>query len=81
MCGPGQHGTGVVSYFVFLRYLLLVNVCMFLLTMFIWVPEAVSTSTALVSGSTAETCTAAYNVNVSSDAFTLILDFFQGSVS
>ncbi|XP_076451934.1 transmembrane channel-like protein 7 isoform X2 [Babylonia areolata] len=75
----GHHGTGVVSYFVFLRYLLLVNFCMFLLTMFIWIPEALTSATPQVSGSTAETCTAAYTVNVSSDAFTLILDFFQGS--
>ncbi|KAL8600899.1 hypothetical protein ACOMHN_045036 [Nucella lapillus] len=75
----GHHGTGVVSYFVFLRYILLVNLCMFLLTMFIWVPEAILDSTALVSGTTAHTCSAAYSVNVSSDAVTLILDFFQGS--
>ena len=81
LLSPGHHGTGVVSYFVFLRYLLLVNLSMFLLTMFIWIPEAILDGTALVSGSTADTCTAAYTVNVSSDAFTLFLDFFQGSVS
>ncbi|XP_076458151.1 transmembrane channel-like protein 7 [Babylonia areolata] len=75
----GHHGTGVVSYFVLLRYLLLVNFCMFLMTLFIWVPEVMLDSTDLVSGSTAATCTAAYSVNVSSDVFTLFLDFFQGS--
>ena len=78
---PGHHGTGVVSYFVFLRYLLLVNFSMFLLTMFIWIPEALLDSTGPASGSLYETCSAAYTVNVSSDAFTLLLDFFQGSVS
>ncbi|XP_070187333.1 transmembrane channel-like protein 7 isoform X2 [Littorina saxatilis] len=75
----GHHGTGVVSYFVFLRYLLLVNFCMFLLSMFIWVPEAIHDESAYTSGSTAATCTPLYDVNVSSNAFELILDFFQGS--
>ncbi|KAK7483769.1 hypothetical protein BaRGS_00024985 [Batillaria attramentaria] len=75
----GHHGAGVVSYFVFLRYLLLVNVCLFLLTMFIWVPEVIFSSNDYTSGSTAATCTASYNVNISSDGFTLILDFFQGT--
>ncbi|XP_070189314.1 transmembrane channel-like protein 7 isoform X2 [Littorina saxatilis] len=75
----GHHGTGVVSYFVFLRYLLLVNFCMFLLSMFIWVPVVIHDESAYTSGSTAATCTPLYDVNVSSNAFELIIDFFQGS--
>lgn len=75
----GHHGAGVVSYFVFLRYLLLVNICLFLLTFFIWIPEVILSSEAYTSGSTAETCSASYSVKVSSDILTLILDFFKGT--
>ena len=54
---------------------------MFLLIMFIWIPEAIYDSENYPTGSIAATCTSAYVVNVSSNAFTLILDLFQGSVS
>jgi hypothetical protein len=66
---------------VFLRYILLVNIAMFLLTAIIWIPEGIFASTAYTSGSTAETCTNSYIVTVSSSAQDLVLDFFQGTVS
>ncbi|XP_053393438.1 transmembrane channel-like protein 7 isoform X2 [Mercenaria mercenaria] len=88
----GYQGAGVVSYFVFLRWLFFLNIFIFLLLF--WVitffqvtfdPETTYDSDLTGSGSSAytttiaTTCSALYSPNVTSDALTLILDFFQGT--
>ncbi|KAL4240415.1 ion transport [Mactra antiquata] len=90
----GHQGMGVVSYFVFLRWLFFLNIFIFLLIF--WVitffqivfdPEAGYDEDLLGSGeydfssyvNNVATCTAQYSPNVSSDALTLVLDFFQGT--
>lgn len=83
-----------MSYFVLLRTLFKLNIVLFLL-MFIFVvlPNVVQFTsdgyTTAVTGSNiggvdaaaAVTCSAGYEVNVSSDAASVIQDFLQGTVS
>ncbi|XP_060079989.1 transmembrane channel-like protein 7 [Ylistrum balloti] len=88
----GQQGAGVLSYFVFLRTLFKLNIAIFLLMfIFVTLPAIVNFSsngyTSAVTGTgiggvdvaTAQTCSASYTVNVSSNAATLIADFLQGT--
>ena len=90
-----HQGTGVESYFHFLRWIFFMNLIIFLLPfLFVVLPFALSsgsgyttavTGSGTVSGvlntSYAETCSALYVVTESSAAGTLIQDFLQGSVS
>lgn len=89
----GHQGTGVVSYFVFLRWLFFLNFFIFLLCF--WVitffqvafTEAdydkdtmgVDDSGSFPGVATAETCSALYKPNVTTDALSLVLDFIQGT--
>ena len=91
----GHQGTGVVSYFVFLRWLFFLNFFIFLLCF--WVitffqvafTEAdydkdtmgVDDSGSFPGVATAETCSDLYKPNVTTDALSLVLDFIQGTVS
>ncbi|XP_033739137.1 transmembrane channel-like protein 7 isoform X4 [Pecten maximus] len=88
----GQQGAGVLSYFVFLRTLFKLNIAIFfLMFIFVTLPASVNFSsngyTSAVTGTgiggvdvaTAQTCSANYEVNVSSDAATVIVDFLQGT--
>nr|XP_022315279.1 transmembrane channel-like protein 7 isoform X7 [Crassostrea virginica] len=87
----GHQGTGVVSYFVFLRWLFFLNLFIFLLIMlFVTIPYIVSanagytyrvqgTSISGVNVANEQTCSPLYVVNVSSSAQTLVQDFLQGS--
>ncbi|XP_062581702.1 transmembrane channel-like protein 7 isoform X2 [Saccostrea cucullata] len=87
----GHQGTGVVSYFVFLRWLFFLNLFIFvLMLLFVTIPYAAFSNYGYsyavqgegISGldvASAGTCTPLYTVNVSSDAATLIQDFLQGS--
>ncbi|XP_061181691.1 transmembrane channel-like protein 7 isoform X2 [Saccostrea echinata] len=87
----GHQGTGVVSYFVFLRWLFFLNLFIFLvMLLFVTIPFAAFSNYGYsyavqgegISGldvASAGTCTPLYTVNVSSDAATLIQDFLQGS--
>ncbi|XP_052245984.1 transmembrane channel-like protein 7 [Dreissena polymorpha] len=87
----GHQGMGVVSYFTFLRWLFLLNFFIFLLIFwvitFFQVAFKATTvyDTDLIGSDSkfnttiAETCSASYTTNISSDALTLILDFFQGT--
>ncbi|KAH3720420.1 hypothetical protein DPMN_063319 [Dreissena polymorpha] len=87
----GHQGMSVVSYFTFLRWLFLLNFFIFLLIFwvitFFQVAFKATTvyDTDLIGSDSkfnttiAETCSASYTTNVSSDALTLILDFFQGT--
>ncbi|XP_060601811.1 transmembrane channel-like protein 7 isoform X1 [Ruditapes philippinarum] len=88
----GHQGAGVASYFVFLRWLFILNIFIFLLIF--WVitffqvtfdPETTydtdltGTGSSAFTTTVAETCTTQYNPNVTSDALSLILGFFQGT--
>jgi hypothetical protein len=90
----GHQGAGVASYFVFLRWLFILNIFIFLLIF--WVitffqvtfdPETTydtdltGTGSSVFTTTVAETCMTQYSPNVSSDALSLILGFFQGTVS
>ena len=89
----GHQGTGVLSYFIFLRWLFLLNIAIFCLVFFFIVIPYVAfasegyTSAVLGDGTVSgvdtskeATCSPLYVVNVSSSASTLIQDFLQGSV-
>ena len=92
---PGHQGTGVVSYFVFLRWLFFLNFLIFLLCFWVIVffqvafPIAdydrsvtgVDDSASFTGVALADTCSAQYQPNVTSDALSLVLDFIQGTVS
>ncbi|KAH3863483.1 hypothetical protein DPMN_026472 [Dreissena polymorpha] len=87
----GHQGMSVVSYFTFLRWLFFLNFFIFLLifwviTFFQVAFKATTVYDTDLIGSdskfnttVAETCSASYTTNVSSDALTLILDFLQGT--
>ncbi|KAK3089292.1 hypothetical protein FSP39_002448 [Pinctada imbricata] len=88
----GHQGTGVVSYFVFLRWLFFLNIAIFVLMfLFVVIPYLAFgslgyTSEVIGDGSVSGvdiskegTCSPLYTVNVSSSASTLIQDFLQGS--
>ncbi|XP_021352352.1 transmembrane channel-like protein 7 isoform X1 [Mizuhopecten yessoensis] len=88
----GQQGAGVLSYFVFLRTLFKLNIAIFVLMLiFVTLPAIVNFSsngyTVAVTGTgiggvdvaTAQTCSANYDVNISTDAASLIVDFLQGT--
>ncbi|KAK6187890.1 hypothetical protein SNE40_005819 [Patella caerulea] len=77
----GYQGTGVVSYFVLLRWLLFLNFLIFLfvftmmnLPMMLF-PQVTFTN----SSSEVAVCSASYAVNVSSGALELVIDIFQGT--
>ena len=92
---PGHQGTGVVSYFVFLRWLFFLNFLIFLLCFWVIVffqvafPIAdydrsvtgVDDSASFTGVALADTCSGQYEPNVTSDALSLVLDFIQGTVS
>ncbi|XP_052781485.1 transmembrane channel-like protein 7 isoform X2 [Mya arenaria] len=89
----GHQGMGVVSYFTFLRWLLFLNIFIFLLLFFCITIFQVSfnSTTEYVSDlvgndgqfsaytTNVTSCSSSYSPNVSSDALTRILDFFQGT--
>ena len=91
----GHQGTGVVSYFVFLRWLFFLNFFIFLLCFWAIVFFQVAFTNADYDKDTtgqddstthtgvilANTCSAQYAPNVTSDALSLVLDFIQGTVS
>ena len=87
---PGHQGIGVVSYFTFLRWLFFLNIFIFLIIFFcITFFQVAFTATTVydsdligsLDSTLATTCSGQYSTNVSSDVLTLILDFFQGTVS
>ncbi|KAK7483763.1 hypothetical protein BaRGS_00024979, partial [Batillaria attramentaria] len=75
----GQHGPGIVSFFEFLRYLLLVNVCLCLIACFILVPGIALKGNPYPPNSTAAVCTARYTTNDSTDSFLFMLDLVKGT--
>ncbi|XP_041363447.1 transmembrane channel-like protein 7 isoform X2 [Gigantopelta aegis] len=82
----GHHGSGVLSYFVFLRWMFGLNMLLFvLLTGFLVVPRALLPTVDYSVSSTdsavqlAYTCSAAYTINMTSSAKDLVLGFFQGT--
>ncbi|KAK3579252.1 hypothetical protein CHS0354_033329 [Potamilus streckersoni] len=87
----GHQGTGVVSYFVFLKWLFFLDIFLFILLfvtiVFFQITFSVSDYDEHVKGkgsflfttTVADTCTASYKVNVSSDGLQVILDFIQGT--
>ncbi|XP_067672154.1 transmembrane channel-like protein 7 isoform X1 [Haliotis asinina] len=82
----GHQGTGVLSYFVFLRWMFGLNMLLFLLLFgFITVPTILQPSIDYNSTSTDTTvnlsyyCTQHYTLNISTYATELILDFIQGT--
>ncbi|XP_048248719.1 transmembrane channel-like protein 7 isoform X1 [Haliotis rufescens] len=82
----GHQGTGVLSYFVFLRWLFGLNFVLFLLLFgFITVPMILQPAINY-SGTSTDTavnlsyyCTELYILNISTNAAELILDFIQGT--
>ncbi|KAL3877097.1 hypothetical protein ACJMK2_034852, partial [Sinanodonta woodiana] len=87
----GQQGTGVVSYFVFLKWMLFLDTFLFILLFFTIVFFQITFNVSdydehvkgkdsfLFTTTVADTCTASYKVNVSSDGLQVILDFIQGT--
>lgn len=65
----GQFGSGVASYFIFLRWLLYINICNFLVTLFF-----------LLTPQIAYEYSESYKVNVTDGIFS-VSDLFTGSVS
>ena len=89
----GHQGTGVLSYFVFLKWLFFLNIYLFLLIfVFVVIPHAafnsqgyttaVTNAGVSVSTTNTITCSVLYsnNVTTSSAAADLIQDFIQGTV-
>ncbi|XP_050394556.1 transmembrane channel-like protein 7 [Patella vulgata] len=80
----GHQGTGVVSFFVLLRWLFGLNIVLCLITFFfvnvpvIFFNEEVY-STSLPAYSLVQTCTNNYTVTLSSDPLQQFLDFFLGT--
>ena len=93
----GHQGTGVVSYFVFLRWLFFLNFFIFLLCFWVITFFQVAftnsnydedttgvseTESLTLAGVTlANDCSPQYQPNVTTDALSLVLDFIQGTVS
>ncbi|ESO89006.1 hypothetical protein LOTGIDRAFT_53152, partial [Lottia gigantea] len=77
----GYQGTGVVSYFVLLRWLLKLNILIFLLVfIFMNLPMIAYPSWNFTNSTSLDAvCSQTYIVNVSSEASQLVIDFFQGT--
>ncbi|XP_046583487.1 transmembrane channel-like protein 7 [Haliotis rubra] len=82
----GHHGTGVLSYFVFLRWMFGLNVLLFLLMFgFITVPTILQPSIDYSASSTepgvaqAYTCTQSYKEAPTTDLVQFMLHVFQGT--
>lgn len=84
----GHQGTGVLSYFVFLKWILFLNVYLFLLIFgFIIIPTLAFPSAGYTtqvlgsSGSTSNTatCSVRYNLTYATSGASVIQDFIQGS--
>ena len=90
----GRQGTGVVSYFNFLKWLLYLNIFIFLVLFvaivffqaafnpvdFDKAVTGVDDSASFPGVIRSTNCTHVYQPNVSGDALQLILDFVQGTV-
>ncbi|XP_070581089.1 transmembrane channel-like protein 7 isoform X2 [Ptychodera flava] len=73
----GKFGSGIVTYFVFLKWIVFLNLYIFLLWLiFVVVPQAVFARVLNVD-TTNQTCP--YDVTTEGDALQYILDFLQGT--
>lgn len=93
----GHQGAGVLSYFVFMKWLFFLNILIFALQfIFILVPQVAWTSSSYSSAVTgagnslntntvnttrADTCSANYIVTTDTASYKVATDFLQGTVS
>ncbi|XP_071961220.1 transmembrane channel-like protein 7 [Antedon mediterranea] len=74
----GKFGTAVVSYFVFLKWMMFLNIYIFLLMfLFVVIPQVALNSNSNVEN---DVCDVLYESSVSNDSgIQLLLDFFEGT--